>query len=151
MKEYLLKMYQFTHDINKIMIDFIIDNNIENEKINRLMSHILNAHMIWLNRIYKIDSSTGPWDNHPLSDWHELNRRAIDATGVLLSGVNDSDLEILITYKNSKGDEFSNKLGDMLCHVINHSTHHRSQVSMIIREEGLKPPATDLIFYLRNK
>jgi uncharacterized damage-inducible protein DinB len=35
-------------------------------------------------------------------------------------------------------------------HVVNHATMHRGQIVGMIRQLGLDPPSTDLLFYLRR-
>jgi len=35
-------------------------------------------------------------------------------------------------------------------HVANHATLHRGQVVGLIRQLGIEPPSTDLLFYLRS-
>jgi uncharacterized damage-inducible protein DinB len=32
-------------------------------------------------------------------------------------------------------------------HVVNHATLHRGQVVGMLRQLGIRPPATDLVFY----
>ena len=61
------------------------------------------------------------------------------------------DFDQLITYKTTEGVVHSNRLADLLTHVANHGTHHRSQIALLLREEGIAPPASDFIFYLRAK
>jgi uncharacterized damage-inducible protein DinB len=42
------------------------------------------------------------------------------------------------------------RLVDQMQHVINHATLHRGQVVEMIRQLGLEPPSTDLLFYLQS-
>ena len=41
-------------------------------------------------------------------------------------------------------------LSQIVLHVVNHATLHRGQVMGMLRQLGVKPPATDLIFYYRD-
>jgi uncharacterized damage-inducible protein DinB len=38
----------------------------------------------------------------------------------------------------------------LVLHVVNHATLHRGQVIGMLRQLGVKPPNTDLFFYLRE-
>ena len=58
-------------------------------------------------------------------------------------------MEEIIHYESIEGKKFENTLHDIILHVINHSTHHRAQVSMLIRDAGVAPPPTDYIVYHR--
>jgi uncharacterized damage-inducible protein DinB len=42
-------------------------------------------------------------------------------------------------------------LVDQMQHVVNHATMHRGQIVGMIRQLGIDPPATDLLFYLRRE
>ena len=51
---------------------------------------------------------------------------------------------------NSKGETFSNKIKDILFHIINHSTYHRAQIATDLKQNGIEPINTDYIFYKRK-
>ena len=42
------------------------------------------------------------------------------------------------------------RLINQMQHVVNHATMHRGQIVGMIRQLGIDPPATDLLFYLRR-
>ena len=42
------------------------------------------------------------------------------------------------------------RLVDQMQHVVNHATLHRGQIVGMIRQLGIEPPSTDLLFYLRS-
>jgi uncharacterized damage-inducible protein DinB len=35
--------------------------------------------------------------------------------------------------------------------VVNHGTHHRAQIALLLREAEIAPPATGYIYYLREQ
>jgi len=55
-----------------------------------------------------------------------------------------------IEYKDLKGNPYTTKLGQIVLHVVNHGTHHRGQVSGMLRAMGYAPPQLDLIRYYRE-
>lgn len=57
--------------------------------------------------------------------------------------VGEVDLEKLMTYNNATGGQFTNKIKDLLFHIINHSTYHRAQLALLLREQGVEPINTD--------
>jgi uncharacterized damage-inducible protein DinB len=57
--------------------------------------------------------------------------------------------ELAFTLLN--GDRNSMRLVDQMQHVANHATLHRGQVVGMIRQLGIAPPSTDLLFYLRRE
>jgi uncharacterized damage-inducible protein DinB len=54
-----------------------------------------------------------------------------------------------IKYEDSEGKHFTRSLQDILFHIINHSTHHRGQILMDFRANGIEPPKQDYIYYKR--
>ncbi len=69
----------------------------------------------------------------------------------LLSTITPADLEQRITYKNSAGTPFADKLIDIITQVTNHGTHHRAQIGQQLKLAGVdKLPITDYIYFIRN-
>ncbi len=58
---------------------------------------------------------------------------AIDAVFVnLVNELTDSDLDRLVKYTNPRGEEFEKKYWTTIVHVLNHSTHHRGEISAML-------------------
>lgn len=55
----------------------------------------------------------------------------------------------VVKYSNTKGQEFSNSLYDILLHLFNHGTYHRGQIATDMRRNGLEPLNTDYITMVR--
>jgi uncharacterized damage-inducible protein DinB len=53
-------------------------------------------------------------------------------------------------YTNSKGERFTSPVGDILMHVVNHSTYHRGQIAADMRASGMEPAYTDFIHAARQ-
>ena len=63
----------------------------------------------------------------------------------------DESLAKVITYTNTKGEEWSYPLWQMFQHVMNHSTYHRGQVVTMLRQMGAGVNAVDLLIYMDAK
>ena len=68
----------------------------------------------------------------------------------VLDGRAATDLDQPIAYTNSKGISFETPLRDLLSHVVNHSTHHRAQIALVLRDANIAPPLTDYISFVRD-
>jgi uncharacterized damage-inducible protein DinB len=44
--------------------------------------------------------------------------------------------------------DYEYPLGELLHHLLNHSTYHRGQVALLLRQLGVTPPATDFRLFL---
>jgi uncharacterized damage-inducible protein DinB len=53
-----------------------------------------------------------------------------------------------VGFKRINGEAYTLPLVQQMQHVVNHSTLHRGQVVGMIRQLGVTPPATALLFYL---
>lgn len=117
------------------------------------LAHILAAEWIWLER-WRGRSPTGPPDAWDLSTpdairgaWAEVERDR----QAFLAGLDDAAPGREIAYRNTGGEPFEQPLGQMLRHVVNHSSYHRGQVVTMLRQLGAEPPATDLILFYRER
>lgn len=118
------------------------------KKAFELFSHILNAHEIWNSRIKERPAKYSLNQLHRLDDFANINEELNNETQNMLE---DKNLDDVINYKNLSGKAFSNKLSDILLHLFNHGTHHRGQISMLLRQNNIAPPITDYIFYVREQ
>jgi uncharacterized damage-inducible protein DinB len=55
-----------------------------------------------------------------------------------------------IVYKNSEGTPWANRIEEIIQHVSMHSAYHRGQIALLMRENGINPPATDFIHAIRT-
>jgi uncharacterized damage-inducible protein DinB len=68
----------------------------------------------------------------------------------ILARLTDADLERIVSHHGSDGKAFAHPLGQLRRHVVNHSTDHRGQLAMLLRQRGHMPPNTDFTRYLRE-
>lgn len=111
--------------------------------------HILGAEWVWLSRWRGISPSGLPdsWDLWTFealrARWSEVERDQ----WAFVSELREEDVRRIIAYRNTKGEALAGPLGQMLRHVVNHSTYHRGQVTTMLRQLGAKPCATDYLYY----
>jgi uncharacterized damage-inducible protein DinB len=114
--------------------------------------HLYQSDRIWLDRLEerpsgKFEDYTAPGCVWELRDaWAEVQQQLID----FADGLTESDANRLITYKNLAGQTFSSPIWQIILHVVNHGTHHRGQVTSMIRQLGGVPANLDLIRYHRS-
>ncbi|HUP46917.1 MAG TPA: DinB family protein [Thermoanaerobaculia bacterium] len=119
--------------------------------IRETLTHIVFAEWLWLQR-WKGNSPTEQpaWCSEPDAETLEKNQaRGAEERRKLLDALDDAALEKPIAYRNMKGDPFTNRLADILIHVVNHASYHRGQLTTMLRQAGATPPSTDLIVYRR--
>lgn len=148
MKEHFLDLWKYNDWGNRKVLEKLVSNKINNDIIFGLMSHILSAQFIWYLRIIKKPTSVFPiWEVYKLRELFSMNE---DSTNNWLSMLeNNTVLDTKYTYQNLKGDTHSSTLEQIMTHVINHGTHHRAQISTLLKQEEIQPPVLDYITYSR--
>lgn len=102
--------------------------------------HMLAAEQIWLERW-----QLKPWRTFPMNP----EGVSLEAIASGLKAASERRMEIIrngrenvwsesVSYKDSKQNEHSNQLIDMLVHVANHGVHHRAQALYMLKQFGRK-------------
>ena len=133
------------------------DVGISHKSIFETLLHIAGAEWIWLERWHgRAPTRHNAWllwttESCPdLAKLDESWRDVIDRRAQLISGLDEQRLGAELPFKLLSGDPSSMRLVDQMQHVANHSTMHRGQIVGMIRQLGIDPPSTDLLFYLRR-
>ena len=146
MIDFFEDIFEYHHHFNGKVADLLIEHsNKITERSIPLFSHMINAHQVWNSRILNT-KSFAVWEARSLQENKDLDSLNYNDTLKILSRF---DLTQTITYKNAKGEEFSNTIQQILFHVSNHHTHHRGQLISDLRQNGIEPIMTDYIFYKR--
>ena len=119
------------------------------ERLIELLSHIVSAQKVWLNRTLQRDVHSDPWQNHTVDESVSLSTAHTSEWINFLEGLHENDFEKRVEHLNTKGELFSNTIKDIIIQVINHSTYHRAQIAALVRQAGGEPAKTDYIFYQR--
>ena len=161
------RLFDYTEWANKLAMDAARrlpdeslrrDFGISHQSIFGTLVHMAGADWIWLERWNgrspKRDEAWSLWTTESCCDLAELNERwtkLVDDRARFISELDESRLAAELSFKLLSGDPSSMPLIDQMQHIVNHSTMHRGQVVGMIRQLGLEPPATDLLFYLRRE
>jgi len=89
-----------------------------------------------------------PDDARSLEQVNEKWQPIIRSRNGYLENISDADLPGELGYTRFTGEVYSLPLVQQMQHVVNHATLHRGQVVGMIRQLGIAPPTTDLLFYL---
>lgn len=135
--------------------ELLRDVRISYTSILGTLLHMAGAEWMWLER-WNGNSPVGPdvwagWtpdDARSLEQVREKWRPVIRRRNEYLDKISDADLPRELGYRRFTGEPFSLPLVQQMQHVVNHATLHRGQVVGMIRQLGVVPPTTDLLFYL---
>ena len=129
--------------------------------IHGTFNHILLADRVWLARFKGVaapDGFMGPGgirslDQELYVDFEDLRgERALtdDELTTWVSGVSHERLAAPLVYLRS-GQKLELPLWWAVAHVFNHQTHHRGQITTLLKQQGCDPGVTDLFAMLREE
>lgn len=148
MLEFLRKL--FDYDAWAIGRSLSSLENSENSQAQSLLAHVLLAEKIWLAGLNGEDSSSIPtFEEFSLGECNRMSDELHQAYLKFLDSLEEKDLHSAITYKNTKGVEFSTPIKDILAHVGLHGVYHRGQIALLIKENGGAAVNTDYITFTR--
>ncbi len=153
MKNYLIETFQYNDFANKLVLKKIAELQQPSECIH-LFSHLINCQYKWLNRILIYPKiSTLDWWN-PVYVYENLEEEW------------DKSLQYWIEFINSKTEvqlfenviwlgignaPYAAPLKDIPLQLNYHSIHHRAQMQVLIRQQGLIPDFVDYIGTIYKK
>jgi uncharacterized damage-inducible protein DinB len=159
-------LFDYTEWANALAMDAVAklpDENLRREvgishkSILGTLAHMAGAEWIWLERWNGRSPAKAEawllWTTESCPDLVILNERWSDVVARRTQFVAELDEERLaaeLSFKLLSGDPNSMRLVDQMQHVANHATMHRGQIVGMIRQLGIEPPSTDLLFYLRR-
>ncbi len=147
MKQFFKELFAYSHHFNQQLATVFTEQaDKTSEKSVKWFNHILNAHLVWNNRILKQAGPLNSWDMHDVTALREMDQVNYNTS---LQILDNFDLDTAIDYSTFKGEPFTNTVRDILFHVVNHSTYHRGQIAADFRQTGLEPLTTDYIFFKR--
>ncbi len=148
MNEHFKNLFDYNKWANNKLITSLKNQNIDDEIILRLFSHIVLSEQIWLLRIEGGDyPNKNFWQILTLLECEDiLNENQPKYENLILQ----KDFSDKVSYKNSKGIEYTNSFYDILTHVSFHSAYHRGQIAKEVRRLNKEPVLTDYIAFIRE-
>lgn len=150
MKDYLVETFRFNDQANKTMLEKILKLPDPTEAI-RYFSHLINSQNKWLKRLelYPRDPGMDWWD--PVYEPGRLGiewEKSLQAWIHFLEDRTEAELLEERKFIGFDGAHWSVPLKDIALQLNYHSIHHRAQLQLIIRQQGMEP---DFIDYIGTK
>ena len=148
--DYLRRQFAYDEWANREVLAALRASGNASQRSLQLMAHLLSAERIWLERLKQQPQSSPVWPKMALE---ECKAQAAEMAGLwreYLDLITAGDVNQSVSYKNSKGEEWSSTIVDILSHVVLHSAYHRGQIASHMRESGQTPAYTDFIHGVRQ-
>lgn len=125
------------------------------QSILTTLAHIVGVEWVWFHRwLGESPKSMPGWADPP--DLPTLTELRVQLAAIeeeraeFLASLADVDFDRVVSYRAPDGLAFSHPLGQLIRHVVNHSTYHRGQLATQLRQLGHTPPSTDFTKYIRE-
>lgn len=116
--------------------------------------HLWDAESIWWQRMRLHNQLVVPstaFDPSMKDACNGLMQQSMQWEKFIQQDLDDAALHSNLIYSNSKGEQFTQPVAEVLLHVFNHSTYHRGQLISMLHALGEKNiPATDFIVFTRR-
>lgn len=159
--DYLQRMFRYSDWANGRLVSTA--SVLSDEQLDRAMEiglgslratlkHIHDGESVWLARWQGWTETPWPsYDERPtMGELAGRFRQTVVDRVAFLRTLLPADFERAVTYRDSKGSQFSATLGDMILQGINHSVHHRAQAVNILRRVGAGLVELDYMVFVRQ-
>lgn len=147
-----VRLFQYNRWATNRLLDVLADQEDPPERAVELLSHLLRAQDLWYGRVRDTArAELSLWARDDLADCVERAEESSRRWRAFVDDCTAEELDARVSYTNSSGTTFETPLREILSHVVNHGTHHRAQISLVLREANIAPPPTDYIFFVREE
>ncbi len=150
MLENLRRQFVYEEWANREVLSAIGANQNQNVRPRQLMAHILSAQRLWLERLQQQAQSLAVWPEFNVGECETQAAELGRLWREYFEAFPSFHLSDTISYKNTKGEAWTDTVQDILTHVLLHWAYHRGQIAMQMRANGQTPASTDFIHAVRQ-
>lgn len=117
-----------------------------------IFAHVQAVRDLWLRRLRREDTTGfNPFPAWTLDQSEAAMRKMDIEWSAQIETASADRLEDTLLYEDTKGGFWSTRAYDAIVQALNHSTHHRGQIAVLLRKAGDIPMQVDYIGYHRQK
>lgn len=147
--EHLRELFRYNDWANRRVVVSLKENDCERARL--ILAHLLTTEQEYFERLYGKDSTGFDfWPDLSLAECGDLAKEVSGRYEKLIRGFDEEGLDITARYRTSQGTRCENTYRELLSHVVLHSSIHRGNIILKLREAGFVPPKIDYIIYLRE-
>ena len=109
------------------------------------LRHTLVAQQLWLARWTGVP---GPGlEDRPSGPWRAAYAASHTALRAFVATLTDADTERVVSYVDSKGRARSQRLDQLVVHLVNHGTAHRAETGLLLERAGRSPGDLNYLYF----
>lgn len=162
-KQELLTLFDYNYWANERILravaqvspaDFVAPRSFSHGGLRGTLVHTLSAEWAWRTRCQEQVYPTALLAEADFPTFADLQTRWQQEETAMrgyIGNLSDEQINSPIFYKSLNGAPYEQLLWQLLVHVVNHGTQHRSEAAALLTELGHSPGDIDLIVYVREQ
>jgi uncharacterized damage-inducible protein DinB len=149
-KDHFIHLFRYDDWATKESVNSIKKLNEPSDRLLTIISHVVATEQLWYDRVIKSKNPISPWHKYSLDECINKSTEITSKWISLLNEFGEDGLFNIINYVNTQGRKYHNSFKEIVTHTINHSSYHRAQAALLVRDAGGEPALTDYIVYARS-
>jgi len=149
-KNHFLKIFRHMKWSDMRILNLMEETKISKGKVVELISHIVIAEDIVYKRISNEFYENQFWNLLSIEECKKIVEQTSPKFMQYIRSLPENDFQKKISYKNSKGIDYTTSVEDLLTHVAFHGVYHRGQIMLLMRDSGQDVVATDYAKFIRE-
>ncbi len=149
-KSFILEFLRYSAASDKRHLKALQQHPETPAKAWKVFSHIINAYEVWLSRMQNRPQRFALFEKHPKQNMKERLEEIHGDVKTYVQSLSEEDLLQTFDYIATEGTKHRSVKKDIFIHMVNHATHHRGQISQMLRQAGFQPAATDYVLFTRE-
>ncbi|CAG1004556.1 hypothetical protein ANAEL_03246 [Anaerolineales bacterium] len=160
-KQDIQLLYRYNHWANERILNaaanvtteqFLVPGSYPHGGLRGTLAHALSSECTWRKRWQGESPAQGikpeefPTFDSLRARWQEEEK----SLAAFVDNLTDDRLNAPFQYKTLRGDPMENVLWQVMVHMVNHGTQHRSEAAAMLTELGHSPGDIDFIIFLRE-
>ena len=152
MKKHFRNLMEYNSWANERLFYAMEDHDVEDRRMLDILGHIISTQIIWLLRIKGLPTSPFPlWESYNKVEIHSMLEESSRNWTNYMNEHKMDTFEEMIFYTDTKGKKRESTIRQIISQVLIHSSHHRGQLCLMLRDLGFDPPSLDYIAFSRLK
>lgn len=162
-KQELLTLFDYNYWANELILraaakvspaEFVAPHSFSHGGLRGILVHAMSAEWVWRTRFQERVYPTALLSEADFPTFADLRARWQQEEAAMrtyVASLSDEQINSPIFYKSTNGAPYEDLLWQLLFHVINHGTQHRSEAAALLTDFGHSPGNIDLIIYMREQ